>query len=137
MLFIWKIYASLHTNGKFQQVISNAIFFIFMYFSSWQVHVVHLSTVLLVVEKFNAARWICVFLDPDLTRKHGIIGTFYMKNRCIIAYKWKISTSYFKCNFFHLHVFFILTGAGSTPLHYAACIGNIQCCQVNLLIFIS
>ncbi|XP_056168340.1 uncharacterized protein LOC130138388 isoform X3 [Syzygium oleosum] len=25
----------------------------------------------------------------------------------------------------------LLTGAGSTPLHYAACGGSVQCCQKN------
>lgn len=27
----------------------------------------------------------------------------------------------------------LLAGAGSTALHYAACGGNVQCCQVRIL----
>ena len=33
-----------------------------------------------------------------------------------------------------LHCF---VGAGSTPLHYAACGGNLKCCQLNFTLFLN
>lgn len=58
-----------------------------------------------------------------------LIGTFY-------EYRYCPHWTYFVYQFmlFYTHMFI---GAGSTPLHYAACGGNLKCCQVNTVRLLS
>lgn len=70
----------------------------------------------------------CVQLLLDLHASVSAVTFHYGSSMNLIGMIVDVQRRFF-CFKLPLRLTFLLTGSGSTPLHYAACGGNLKCCQ--------